>query len=89
MSSRGRESAELDVDALPPSLDVPEIRQASEVIAVFTQDERDRELYELRKMVEMDKVAFPLAFRLEGIEEGRKEGLKQGWLAESTSRSGS
>jgi flagellar biosynthesis/type III secretory pathway protein FliH len=49
-----------------------------EVIAVFTQEERDRELYQLRKMAEMDKVAFPLAFRQEGIEEGRKEGREEG-----------
>jgi predicted transposase/invertase (TIGR01784 family) len=73
-----RHGAELDVEALPPTLAVTEIRRALEVIAVFTQEERDRELYQLRKMAEMDKVAFPLAFRQEGIEEGRKEGREAG-----------
>jgi predicted transposase/invertase (TIGR01784 family) len=73
-----RHGADLDPDALPSTLDVPEIRQALEVMAVFTQEERDRELYELREKIEMDKVAFPIAFRQEFLEEGRKEGIKEG-----------
>ncbi len=49
-----RHGAELDLDHLPASLDVPEIRQALEVLAMFTKDENEREIYELRLMYQRD-----------------------------------
>jgi predicted transposase/invertase (TIGR01784 family) len=43
-----RHGADLDLDNLPASLNVPEIRRAMEVLTVFTQDELEREAYEQR-----------------------------------------
>jgi predicted transposase/invertase (TIGR01784 family) len=49
-----RHGAELNPDQLPASLDVPEIRQAVEVLAMFTKDENEREIYELRLKYQRD-----------------------------------
>jgi predicted transposase/invertase (TIGR01784 family) len=50
-----RHGAELDRGHLPPSLDVPPIRQAMEVLTVFTQDQRERFAYEERLMAQRDQ----------------------------------
>jgi predicted transposase/invertase (TIGR01784 family) len=50
-----RHGAELDLEQLPASLDVPMIRRAMEVLTVFTQDERERAAYRARLMYEMDQ----------------------------------
>ncbi len=44
----------LDADALPTPLDTQELRQAMEVLKMFSQDEMARELYEVRLRAERD-----------------------------------
>jgi predicted transposase/invertase (TIGR01784 family) len=68
-----RHAEELDVDALPDSLDAPEIRWAMEDLIMISQDDRERELYESRLKMRRD-VNTALAEKLEeGREEGRME----------------
>jgi predicted transposase/invertase (TIGR01784 family) len=43
-----------DLDQLPASLDLPEIRRALEVLMMFTKDENEREIYELRLKFQRD-----------------------------------
>jgi predicted transposase/invertase (TIGR01784 family) len=50
-----RHGAELDPDNLHATLDVPEIRRALEVLTMFTQDETEREMYELRLKYQRDQ----------------------------------
>jgi predicted transposase/invertase (TIGR01784 family) len=50
-----RHGAELDPGQLPPTMDVPPIRRAMEVLTVFTQDERERAAYEERLMIQLDR----------------------------------
>jgi predicted transposase/invertase (TIGR01784 family) len=68
-----RHGEDLDLDNLPPALDVPFIRRAMEVLTVFTQDERD--LYEARLKAQRDQRSLLKEARDEGFEKGRKEGL--------------
>jgi predicted transposase/invertase (TIGR01784 family) len=58
-----RYGAELGPEQLPPSLDVPEIRRAMEVLKVFTQEERERYAYEMREMAERDKISLEEEYR--------------------------
>ena len=70
-----RHGAELDLDHLPASLDVPEIRQALEVLAMFTKDENEREIYELRLKYQRDHASI-LEDAVERAEErGARKGL--------------
>jgi len=50
-----RHGAGLDLDDLPATLDVPEIRRAIEVLMKFTQDELDRAAYEARLKANWDQ----------------------------------
>ena len=69
----------LDSENLPPTLEVPEIRQALEELIMVTQDERDRARYEDRLKAELDARSFQPAMeetgRRKGLQEGRKEVL--------------
>jgi predicted transposase/invertase (TIGR01784 family) len=47
-----RHGEELEPGQLPATLDVPVIRQAMEVLTVFTKDERERAIYEARAEAE-------------------------------------
>ena len=58
-----RHGEDLDLDHLPPTLDVPEIRRALEVLTVFTQEEREREIYELRLKVQHDQISMEQYYR--------------------------
>ncbi len=75
-----RHGAELDPEHLPPGLDVPMIRRAVEVLKVFTQDEREREVYEQRLKFQRDLSSSLRDQREQGIEVGRKEGTLTGQI---------
>jgi len=71
----------LDDENLPPSLDVPPIRQALEVLHMLSQDELERERYLDRLKAERDAASLQHGYRLareSGLEEGREEGREQG-----------
>jgi predicted transposase/invertase (TIGR01784 family) len=79
-----RHGAELDLEHLPASLDVPMIRRAMEVLTVFSQDERERELYEQRVKFQRDQSSLLQEVRdaheaeeqaRKDADRGRKEGL--------------
>jgi predicted transposase/invertase (TIGR01784 family) len=65
--------AELDPERLPAGLDVPEIRSALEVSTVFSQDERDREAYELRLKYELDQLSLHQFLRETEERAGKAE----------------
>ena len=65
-----RHAQELDADALPGRLDVPEVRAALEDLLMITQSERDRERYESRLKMQRDVYSA----LVEAREEGRAEG---------------
>ena len=75
-----RHGAELDLEHLPASLDVPMIRRALEVLTVFTQDEREREAYEQRLKFQRDMSSSLRDQREQGIAVGRKEGTLLGQI---------
>lgn len=64
---------ELDADALPEPLDVPEIRRAMGDLLMISQSERDRERYESRLTMQRDVSTALAEKREEGREEGRAE----------------
>jgi predicted transposase/invertase (TIGR01784 family) len=74
-----RHGADLDLEHLPASLDVPEIRRAMEVLTVFTQDERERLAYELRVKAQRDHSSL-----LQEIQDaevrGEERGIEKGVL---------
>lgn len=72
-----RHGADLDLERLPPSLDVPPIRRALEVLTVFTQDEREREAYEASLKFQRDQNSL-LAEAAEAEERGTKKGMEKG-----------
>jgi predicted transposase/invertase (TIGR01784 family) len=74
-----RHGEDPDLDQLPASLDVPEIRRALEVLTVFTQDERERELYELRLMAQRDQSSLLQDAKEEGALMGQVR-MCQEWL---------
>ena len=73
-----RHGEDLDPDRLPASLDVPEIRRALEVLTVFTQDEREREIYELRLKYQRDQSSLLQDAEERGIEKGVEKGIEKG-----------
>jgi predicted transposase/invertase (TIGR01784 family) len=80
-----RHGADLDPDQLPASLDVPEIRQALEVLAMFTKDENEREIYELRLKFQRDhdslvQWAKDAEQHAKDAEERVKKGMEKGAL---------
>jgi predicted transposase/invertase (TIGR01784 family) len=82
-----RHGAELDLEHLPASLDVPMIRRAMEVLTVFSQDERERYLYEQRAKFELDQLSLLQEAResREDAEQAR-EALEQARKAEDQAR---
>jgi predicted transposase/invertase (TIGR01784 family) len=77
-----RHALELDADALPDSLDVPELRWALGDLIMISQREPDRELYESRQKMQRD-IYTALAEKEEigearGLERGRAEGREEG-----------
>ncbi len=82
-----KHGATLDDENLPPSLDVPPIRQALEVLRMLSQDELERERYLDRLKAERDAASLQHSLqhgvrlaRESGLEEGREEGLEKGEL---------
>src|SRR5207245_1981173 len=74
-----RHGAELDLDQLPASLDVPEIRRALEVLAMFTKDENEREIYELRLMYQRDHDSL-VQYAKDAAKDAEERGIKKGEL---------
>lgn len=77
-----RHALELDTDALPDSLDVPELRWALGDLIMISQREPDRELYESRQKMQRD-IYTAMAEKEEigearGLEKGRAEGRAAG-----------
>lgn len=69
-----RHAEELDADALPEPLNVPEVRWAMGDLIMISQSERDRELYESRLKMRRDMNAVRAEEREAGRVEGRIEG---------------
>jgi predicted transposase/invertase (TIGR01784 family) len=53
-----RYAEELDTEALPTALQVPEIKRAMEVLHMVTQSDLERERYEARLKLERDRISF-------------------------------
>jgi hypothetical protein len=81
----------LDLDRLPPELQVAEIRAALEAWAMLTQDQIQREIYEAREKARRDAADWQAALQraaqaeqriaeriAESSRESRKEGRKEG-----------
>ena len=80
-----RHAESLDSEALPPPLQVPEIRQAMGELVMVSQQELDRFRYEDRLKAERDALyAKNMARHMsekahaEGLKEGHKAGLAEG-----------
>lgn len=77
-----RHGAELDAQAVPESLDVPEVRWALGDLFMISRTDPERELYEARLKAWRDEAAMREdardAGRAEGVAEGRAEGLAEG-----------
>ena len=76
-----RNARDLDADALPDPLDVPEIHSALRDLIMISQSKRDRELYESRERMQRD-VYTALAEaedrgEARGLEKGRAEGQRE------------
>jgi predicted transposase/invertase (TIGR01784 family) len=67
----------LDTDSLPPTLDVPPIRQAVEILTMLSKDELERERYLDRLKAQRDAQSLANAERL-ALEEGRRQGHETG-----------
>lgn len=77
-----RHARELDADALPGPLDVPEVRSALGDLLMISQNKRARERYESRQKLQRD-VYTALAEAEEvgearGVEKGLQKGIEQG-----------
>ncbi len=69
-----RHGANLGLDDLPASLDVPEIRRALEILSMFTKDENEREIYELRLKYQRDHDSLLHDAVDRGVEKGELMG---------------
>jgi predicted transposase/invertase (TIGR01784 family) len=70
-----RHGPELDPNNLPPTLDVLAIRRALEVLKVFNQDEREREIYEARLKYQRDQSSL-----MREAREAEERGIEKGAL---------
>jgi len=68
----------LDPDALPASLETPEIHRALEELEMMTKSQLERDLYESRLKAIRDDVARQEGAFERGIEQGRTEGRTEG-----------
>ncbi|HJT34953.1 MAG TPA: PD-(D/E)XK nuclease family transposase [Pirellulales bacterium] len=79
-----RHAQEIDSDALPDCLDVPEVRRALGDLVMITQSELDRERYESRLKAQLDAnsiLAEARKAREKGLAEGRAEGRAEGQIS--------
>jgi len=72
-----RHGAELDLEQLPASLDVPEIRRALEVLLMFTKAENEREIYELRLKYKRDHKSL-----VQDAKDAEERGVKKGLVGQ-------
>jgi predicted transposase/invertase (TIGR01784 family) len=68
---------EMDNEHLPECLDIPEIRQAVEILIMLNQNEQERARYQSRRKTERDEASLRYAAE-HALEEGREEGRKEG-----------
>ncbi len=73
-----RHGEELDAQAVPVPLDVPEVRWALGDLFMISRTDPDRELYEARLKERRDKAALWDAALAEGRAAGRAEGRAEG-----------
>lgn len=73
-----RHGEELDAQAVPGPLDVPEVRWALGDLFMISRTDPDRELYEARLKERRDKTALWEAALTEGRAVGRAEGRVEG-----------
>jgi predicted transposase/invertase (TIGR01784 family) len=73
-----RHGAEIDAQAVPEPLDVPEVRWALGDLFMISQTDPERELYEARLKVQRDAASHQRAAREAGLAEGRALGLAEG-----------
>ncbi len=68
----------LESDSLPPQLDTPGIKKAVKVLKAFTQDEKEREIYESRKKALIDQASLISDNYNSGLEKGLEKGKQIG-----------
>ncbi len=73
-----RHARDLDMDALPGPLDVPEVRLALGGLVMISQSKRDRELYESRQKMQRDVYTALAEAKDRGVEEGLRQGIEKG-----------
>jgi predicted transposase/invertase (TIGR01784 family) len=73
-----RYGEQLDTDALPSTLDVPEIHRALGDLQMMTQSELERERYESRLKAQRDVYTALAEARDQGRQEGRDQGRQEG-----------
>jgi predicted transposase/invertase (TIGR01784 family) len=73
-----RHAAKIDSDALPKALDYPLLLRALEELKMISKSDVERERYEARRKAQLDYDTGMEAARMEGISEGRTEGLVRG-----------
>jgi predicted transposase/invertase (TIGR01784 family) len=69
---------DLDAEAVPEPLDVPEVRWALGDLFMISRTDPDRELYEARLRERRDKASLQRTAEAKGREEGRAEGFAEG-----------
>lgn len=77
-----RHAEQLDTEALPATLDQPEIHRAMGELQMLTQSDLERERYEARHKMQSDIITSLAEARdqgrAEGLEKGLEEGLEKG-----------
>lgn len=71
-----RHGEELDAQAVPKSLDMPEVRWALGDLFMISRTDPEREIYEARLKMRRDLASERQAMREEGRAEGRAEALR-------------
>ena len=70
-----KHGAELDAEAVPETLEAPEIYRALEELRMFSQTELERDQYEARLKWIRDEEAAHDSARMEGLQEGLADGV--------------
>lgn len=73
-----KHGADLDEDALPPTLETPIMKHAVHELRKFTLNEIEREIYESRLMAILDEKSRLSERYSQGIAQGREEGREEG-----------
>lgn len=76
-----RHAQHLDLDALPETLNVAEVRWALGDLIMIAQSEQERERYEARRKMQRDVYTELAKARDEGRAEGRQEGLAEAQIS--------